>query len=85
MPFFFADTVFSQALINDVTFLIKDVIICTFSLIIEVCHIIINNFRGTTCFFNEVCVNPAYDPIFIIGDKGGGLRRMNSGAVCVIL
>ena len=69
MPFFFANAKFSQAFFYDNAFFIQDVFIGLFNLIVEVCHIIIDDIGRTSCFFNHIRVDPTYDPVFILCNK----------------
>ena len=69
MPFFLADAILPLPLFNKVPLFIQDIFIRILYFIIEVCDIIIDDFRGTTRLFNKVCIDSSDNLVFVIRNE----------------
>ena len=68
-PLFFTDAHLALSLFDDVTFFIQNILVGFTDLKIEVCHIIIDDLRGTASLFHQVGVDAPDDLIFMVCDK----------------
>lgn len=74
LPFFLTDTAFALPFLYDISFLVKDVLIRSPDLKIEVGRIIIDDLRRAVCLFDKACVDAADNLILIVKKEIQGVK-----------
>ncbi len=82
LALFLADAHFALSFFDYVSLPVKDIVIRPVDLKIEIGHIIINDLRGTSGFFDKVRIDPADDLILIVIDKVQGIKNIVRVVLC---